>query len=280
MKTQNSPNTEETTVKSNPEAKKNGMSPLWQSVLVGGVPGILIGAAGTVGVEAVANTPESETPEEIQEDTTVEIHEAHSVNDDMSFSEAFAAARAEVGPGGAFVWHGQVYGTYRGDDPEWQEMSAEDRAEHSHEILSQVHAGPYTPTENEPEIVPAPTPEDNSEVEPTPAPETDDDNSDVDVHILGVGEVQHPNGEVEEIGVGIVHDHAAIFADADGDNEVDTVLIDINDNAHLDENDAYVDVSGAGITMDDLRDAVEPGMTEVMDDSQDFNDGGDATLYI
>lgn len=283
MKTQNNPNTEATTVKTNPEAKKNGMSPLWQSVLVGGVPGILIGAAGTVGVEAVANTSDSESTEEIMEDTaaetTVEIHEAHSVNDDMSFSEAFAAARAEVGPGGAFVWHGQVYGTYRGDDPEWQEMSAEDRAEHSQEILSQVHAGPYTPTENEPEIVPAPAPEENSEVEPTPAAEIVDDNNDVDVHILGVGQIQSPDGDVAEVGVGTIDDHAAIFADTDGDNEVDTVLIDTNDNARLEYDEIY-DATGAGITMDDLRDAVEPGMTDVMDNSQDLNDGGDATLYI
>ena len=112
MKTQNNPITESTAVKSNVE--KKGMSPLWQSVLVGGVPGILIGSGGTVGVEAIANSASAEEQGEvaIQDEATVEtteILEAHSVTDDMSFSEAFATARAEVGPGGAFVWHGQVY---------------------------------------------------------------------------------------------------------------------------------------------------------------------------
>ena len=39
----------------------------------------------------------------------------------MSFSEAFAAARAEVGAGGIFEWNGNYYGTYYED--EWKEFS-------------------------------------------------------------------------------------------------------------------------------------------------------------
>ena len=283
MKTQNNPITESTAVKSNVE--KKGLSPLWQSVLVGGVPGILIGAGGTVGVEAIANSASSEEQGEAIQDkaaveTSTEILEAHSVSDDMSFSEAFATARAEVGPGGAFVWHGQVYGTYRGDDPEWQEMSDEARTEHSQEILSQVHAAPYTPTENEPEIVPAPAPEDSSEIEEVNTlADTPEEANDVDVHILGVGELQAPDGAVAQVGVGTIDDHAAIFADTDGDNEVDTVLIDTNDNAQLDRDEVY-DATGSGITMDDLQNAVEPGVTEVMDETPDVSDTPDNTLFI
>lgn len=283
MKTQNNPITESTAVKS--KVEKKGLSPLWQSVLVGGVPGILIGAGGTVGVEAIANSASSEEQGEAIQDeaavgTTTEILEAHSVTDDMSFSEAFATARAEVGPGGAFVWHGQVYGTYRGDDPEWQEMSNEARTEHSQEILSQVHATPYTPTENEPEIVPAPATEDGGEIEDVnPVAETAEDANDIDVHILGVGELQAPDGAVAQVGVGTIDDHAAIFADTDGDNEVDTVLIDTNDNAQLDRDEVY-DATGSGITMDDLQNAVEPGVTEVMDETPDVSGTPDNTLFI
>ena len=272
MKTQNDPITESTAVKSN--AEKKGLSPLWTSVLVGGVPGILIGSAGTVGVEAIANSiPDGIDTENVNEEanvaSTTEIHEAHSVTDDMSFSEAFAAARAEVGAGGAFCWRGHVYGTYRGDDPEWQEMSDEARAEHSHEILSQVHAAPYTPTENEPEIVPAP--ENRSEIEEGPVAENTEDAEDIDVHILGVGEVEAPDGSVAQVGVGTIDDHSAIFADTDGDNEVDTVLIDVNDNARLDQDEIF-DATGSGITMDDLRDAVEPGVSDMMEPTTDVSD--------
>ena len=287
MKTQNNPITESTAVKSNPEVKENGMSPLWQSVLVGGVPGILIGAFGRDIIEDIhAKDPKESDPagpdqqDEPMDETPTEILEAHSVTDDMSFSEAFAAARAEVGPGGAFVWHGQVYGTYRGDDPEWQEMSDEARTEHSQEILSQVHPAPYTPTENEPEIVPAPATEDSSEIEDvTPVAETTEDANDIDVHILGVGELQAPDGSVAQVGVGTIDDHVAIFADTDGDNEVDTVLIDTNDNLYVDRNEVY-DAMGSGITMDDLQNAVEPNVTDVMDGAPDVPDTPDNTLFI
>ena len=52
---------------------------------------------------------------------------AESINDEMSFTEAFATARAEVGPGSAFMWRGNIYGTYTTE--EWSEMSAEEKAE-------------------------------------------------------------------------------------------------------------------------------------------------------
>ena len=284
METKNNPITESTAVKS--EVKKNGMSPLWQSVLVGGVPGILIGAGGTIGVEAIANSDSAEEQgeaaiqSEANVETSTEILEAHSVTDDMSFSEAFATARAEVGPGGAFVWHGQVYGTYRGDDPEWQEMSDEARTEHSQEILSQVHAAPYTPTENEPEIVPAPATEDSGEIEDVnPVAETAEDANDIDVHILGVGAVQAPDGSVAQVGVGTIDDHAAVFADTDGDDVVDTVLIDANDNRHVDHDEIY-DATDAGITMDDLRNSVESTVTDVMDATPDVPETPGDTLFI
>lgn len=48
-----------------------------------------------------------------------------TVSDDMSFGEAFAAARAETGPGGVFVWRGNVYGTYMAD--EWGAMSDDEK---------------------------------------------------------------------------------------------------------------------------------------------------------
>lgn len=55
---------------------------------------------------------------------------AHGVSDDMSYAEAFSAARAEVGPGGVFEWRGQLYGTYYGN--EWDAMSPEERDDFNH----------------------------------------------------------------------------------------------------------------------------------------------------
>jgi hypothetical protein len=39
-----------------------------------------------------------------------EIPIAHGIDDSMSFSEAFAKARQEIGAGGVFEWHKNVYG--------------------------------------------------------------------------------------------------------------------------------------------------------------------------
>lgn len=168
MKTQKNYNevNDETRVKSafNVESSKKGRKTkgLWHNVLVGGVPGILIGAGGIIlsGSAFAGTEHEPETGEFMDKSNVLE---AHSVNDDMSFKEAFDAARAEVGPGGAFVWHGNIYETYRADDPEWMEMSQEDRAAHSQQVLSQIHAEPYTPTENEPDIELAPEEEEYAE---------------------------------------------------------------------------------------------------------------------
>lgn len=260
---------------------------LWKSVLVGGVPGILIGASGTAafaagapgageareiaeaGVpgepqtsEEVAGTVEDSETGSAGEAQATTILEAHSVSDDMSFSQAFASARAEVGPGGAFVWHGQVYGTYRADDEEWMEMSAADRAEHSQTILSQVHAQPYTPTENEPSII-----EYNPYQTDTDVQISDDlgDDGEVDVHIVGVDQVELEDGSELEVGYGEVDGMDAVFVDTTGDGEVDTVLIDLDGDGHVGLGEVF-DAEGSGLTLDQISAEAELAGTETLDD--------------
>lgn len=72
------------------------------------------------------NHPES-LNEHIAEPVIIHDHAPESmyVNDDMSFKDAFAIARNEVGSGGVFEWHGKTYSTYTHD--EWQNM---DHSEH------------------------------------------------------------------------------------------------------------------------------------------------------
>ncbi|MCB9044227.1 MAG: hypothetical protein R2798_13515 [Chitinophagales bacterium] len=48
-----------------------------------------------------------------------------AVNDDMSFNEAFGAARKDIGPGGFFEWHGETYNTYYKE--EWDALSPDER---------------------------------------------------------------------------------------------------------------------------------------------------------
>jgi hypothetical protein len=66
---------------------------------------------------------------------------AESVEDDMSFNEAFRTARNEVGPGGVFHWKGQLYNTYYRE--EWAAMSAEEQAQYEQSVPSQSEVEPH-----------------------------------------------------------------------------------------------------------------------------------------
>lgn len=77
----------------------------------------------TNGEENSAEVPGVDTDADYILDSDIKL--ATNVNDDMSFNEAFAAARSEVGAGGVFEWRGQVYGTYYGD--EWNAMTDEEK---------------------------------------------------------------------------------------------------------------------------------------------------------
>lgn len=263
MEPKNNPNPKsvEGNTEKNQAEKAQAGSPLWKNVLVGGVPGILIGAAGMYGYDALGAEPGSEP-----------VLQAHSVNDEMSFNEAFAAARAEVGPGGAFVWHGQVYGTYRADDPEWMNMTPEERMEHSEWILSQVHPEPYTPTRPEPPIVPADPVDPADLVDPADPvdpvvpedPEDPEPGQGSEINLEEVAQYEMEDGEVITVGYGTVDGHEAALADTDGDQLVDTLMVDANDNLEIEDEEVH-DVSDSGITTDDMLDAAyggEPGLAE------------------
>ena len=50
---------------------------------------------------------------------------ANEVNDSMSFNQAYEAARQQVGSGGVFAWHGQVFNTYTAE--EWAQLSGDQK---------------------------------------------------------------------------------------------------------------------------------------------------------
>lgn len=94
-------------------------------------------------------------PHQSTEEPVVVIHDkapvADNVTEDMSFSDAFAIARAEVGPGGVFHWHGKWYGTYT--KAEWDSMDADDIAKYNQSISHLPALEPYHPGPK-PEIIP------------------------------------------------------------------------------------------------------------------------------
>ena len=236
---------------------------------IAGITGLGLGAVGTVVIGKIIDTTHkiNEIAPE-QEEVTVEenvssedrpawaigdIQIAEGINDDMSFGEAFAAARAEVGPGGAFEWHGTVYGTYTAD--EWNNMSVADRtAYNDHFSWNHVNAT----SGNVATVQPIETSNDIEVVSVNPAENHHYVNhSDPDVVMVD----DQPEIEV----LGVVHDHETganiggitvdgqevYLVDVDGDMEFDIVASDLNNNGQLDEGEAF-DIHGNGLTVDHL----------------------------
>lgn len=77
--------------------------------------------------DGIGFSTQVETPVNIGNiNPNTEIQIAH-VNDTLSFEQAFEVARTQVGPGGIFSWHGQVFNTYYKE--EWSGLSLSQRQE-------------------------------------------------------------------------------------------------------------------------------------------------------
>ncbi|TVR80583.1 MAG: hypothetical protein EA412_04480 [Chitinophagaceae bacterium] len=87
----------------------------------------LMGASGGKVEEENKDPDIVESGESIEIPVYPEAPFSEVVNDDMSFGEAFAAARNDVGAGGFFEWKGASYNTYYKE--EWEAMTPEDQKE-------------------------------------------------------------------------------------------------------------------------------------------------------
>jgi hypothetical protein len=162
------------------------------------------------------------------------------VDNSMSFSEAFATAREEVGPGGAFVWHGNVYATYT--ENEWNSMSPSERHEFTHMSLSALNSdNSYTPDDHVDVVY------HEHEVHI----HLDDDISlnDDDVQIVGIEGVQ-----------GNVDGHDVYMVDVDQDDVIDVGGIDdglaINTSNTMDDGGLLTDNMLPGVDDSGMPDYV------------------------
>lgn len=183
---------------------------------------------------------------------------AESVNDSMSFSEAFGAARAEVGPGGVFEWRGNVYNTYYAE--EWNSMSDEDKNEFmDHLSLTEIEDEPETSDEVVEVVV---VDEVNTETEENVYVEVADDEPEVQVY-----GVYHDEEYDMNVGVASIDNQEVLFIDADGDGEnFEYMACDLDGDGQLDE-DEIVDISEYELPVDSL----------MVDDSQmAYDDASDS----
>ncbi len=240
----------------------------WKKVTIGTATGILFGSLVTTLTSATVDVPIEN--EEDTADNTPHVHPAYvddqiaiatTVNDDMSFSQAFAAARREVGPGGVFEWHGKLYGTYYAE--EWDAMSDAERDEYFQHFNWAQHHSDYQ--------------------EPQPeAQETTDTASADDIAVIEANEHQEPEIEV----LGVYHDdqynmnigglsidgQEVVFVDVDNDGQFDYALSDLNHNGVIDENEV-AEVNDPRINVQNFAEA--SGMNSDVDANGDLASAND-----
>jgi hypothetical protein len=168
------------------------------------------------------------------------IRVAH-VDEDQNFAEAFTQARAQVGPGGVFTWHGNTYGTYYAE--EWHQMDADDRQE----FIKSVDL---------------------------PQDDIQESAADIDVNVESIGTIALQDGTVINHATVNIDGTQASFIDADNDGTIDVAVVDSNGDGVLDQNDQVVDLSDSGLTMDDIAAQMANGTPNDMtmeDFSNDVN---------
>lgn len=269
-------------------APKSSGKSVWGKVTAGAGAGIVLGAATTV---LSSSSEPVEAQQEIQhpEWTDGEVPVATSVNDDMSFTDAFNAAREEVGSGGVFEWHGYIYSTYT--DDEWNSMSEAEREEYgshfnwtpeeSDDVTASVASDVDTDDVEVTVDGPADEPyaqEDVADVEPA----GDDDPylmdasdvvdiEDPEVEVLGV---IHDDESGANIGGMLVGDQQVVLVDVDNDQAFDVMVTDVDNNGTITDNEV-IDISAHGITVDQLGGLHDCNPDMNADDGMggDINDG-------
>lgn len=248
----------------------------WKKVGIGGVTGILVGAGALYAGKAfAANGDDDKADQELPKEATVD--------GGQSFSDAFNEARAQVGPGGLFRWHGRLYNTYT--EEEWDNMSAEEKHAFAQAVAPEVNANDaYAQTgSDDVHVASAHTAahvvehhdahseartasNEEHKVDDTTRHDTHDtphgNQGDDDVHVVGVGQVQG---------------HTAVALDLSGNGQADVAIIDINDNQRVDEADVVIDRQGNSATMGELARAAGQDDGQGADDMQSTSAEDDAT---
>jgi len=256
------------------ENKKEGGS--WKHVTLGGVSGILMGAGLLYAGQAVAAT-KTEVSEETADAAATEAQQAAigqslpvaQMHNDLSFGEAFNAARAEVGPGGVFIWHGGIYNTYTAD--EWNAMSPQQKQDFAHQVNPEVRAQEVpTPTDAHPDVAVQPTAE--AEVHNV------SDTSDVQVVEQQIAQNFDMGDDVHIVGYANAEGHLVVGYDSTGDGQADVAIIDMDNNFAPSDADVIMDREGNVARLGDLNNAPDPNQMTAMENPDATSDPADGYM--
>jgi hypothetical protein len=178
------------------------------------------------------------------------VSTSEAVNDEMTFDEAFEAAREELGAGGVFEWNGNTYGTYYQD--EWDALSDEQKAEYWESVNEAgVEVEDEVVADTEAEV------EEAFEVDNV-APESGTEE--------GIEAKEDVFKDLDEDGY-----EESRYTDSDGDGKYDQIHRDTNNDGEVDM--ITSDTDGDGISDHTVRDMDGDGYFE----SQVVDSDGDGT---
>mgnify|MGYP006968326895 CR=1 FL=1 len=204
------------------------------------------GIAGGIGLSAMASADDTKESADLAEKHTVKPVgdvKVAEVNDEMSFSEAFASARKQVGAGGVFEWRGKQYGTYY--KTEWDSMSQAEKDRYAANVFGTSSSKSSSTPEQErlQHDIPSENLADNSQSSVS--------GEDIKGELVGVQTVTDENGNPMTIVAAKINGHNSMFVDADVDGYVDVAIMDKNDNEEV-ELDEIVQISKGRMLVSDL----------------------------
>ena len=282
------------------ENKKVSKNETWKPVVIGGVSGIALGGVASAAVAATTNN----TADDAESDETALTGvdgAAHvdgsvpvaQVSDDMSFSDAFNAAHDQVGPGGVFVWHGQVYSTFTED--EWNSMTPAEQAEFGNHVHVQYdepsHASAQPAAQSAPavEVVSEPAantgthdeqvahagtqePQVTVAQQPEQTNVTEGDTPQVEPEVLAYETVSGADGSQMDVAVVSVGGQTVGVYDVNQDGTADLLVADENNNQQIEENEIH-DISSQNVSMQALHDDYMAQNDPSMQGPDYINDG-------
>lgn len=178
------------------------------------------------------------------------------VSDDMSFDEAFASARKQVGAGGVFEWRGKLYGTYYKN--EWDNMSQADKDQYAANVFGtpqakvhrtntqEVHQKDLPEEEGGRHTTPKDLPEEEGGRHTTPKDLPGEEGGRYNIQqVYGARTVTDNNGNPMTMVEAKVNGHNAILCDINQDDKIDSMAIDANDDGQITEDEIIPVPQGA-----------------------------------
>lgn len=239
--------------------KKSDMSS-WKKVTIAGASGIMMGAGALHADDAYA-TEEPTTSNE--GDTVTQPTTSHTaenglrvadIDQSLSFGEAFAAARAEVGAGGVFHWHGRTYNTFT--ENEWENMSDAEHRQFAQQVAPEIQTNEI-PSEHNHSTVQHHEDESQQPQVRQVSENQEEEQDEPEVHFLGVEQIQTDDGQTINVGhMTIAEEEEVALVDMNDDLIFDVAVSDRNHNEQIEE-DEVVDISDRQLSVTDFALAAE-----------------------